>query len=246
MKASAVFWLPKAGTSADEYEDACAADPDRGYFAIADGASESSFARQWAELLVQQFVRAPAHRRRRWVSWLRPLQQQWLDQVGSRPLPWYAEMKLKQGAFAAFLGLVIRTGLCFPRMLWRAVAVGDSCLFHLGSGNLRTTFPLTRSAEFGTSPWLVGSRSPPEHMLDREKLRVRGGCCKPGDRFYLMTDALACWFLREYEADRKPWEAIDRFLDGPDAEKAFADWISDLRDKGQMRNDDVTLLVVQV
>jgi len=36
--------LPKRGHSAEEYEDAFAGDPKVGRFAVADGASESSFA----------------------------------------------------------------------------------------------------------------------------------------------------------------------------------------------------------
>ena len=40
--------LPKRGHSPEEYEDALAGDPRSGRFAVADGASESSFAGLWA------------------------------------------------------------------------------------------------------------------------------------------------------------------------------------------------------
>src|SRR6266404_6244133 len=45
------FAVPKRGNSTEEYEDAFAANPNAGRFAIADGASESSFASLWAKLL---------------------------------------------------------------------------------------------------------------------------------------------------------------------------------------------------
>ena len=41
------FRLQKRGNRLDEYEDACAGDATLGRFAIADGATESSFAGQW-------------------------------------------------------------------------------------------------------------------------------------------------------------------------------------------------------
>ena len=49
--------LPKRGHSADEFEDAFAFDPAAGRYAVADGASESSFAGLWARLLVEGFIR---------------------------------------------------------------------------------------------------------------------------------------------------------------------------------------------
>ncbi len=42
-----VLCLPKRGNTEDEYEDAWAVDPARGRFAVADGASETSFAGRW-------------------------------------------------------------------------------------------------------------------------------------------------------------------------------------------------------
>lgn len=45
------FGVPKRGHSAEEYEDAYAAALQVGRFAVADGASESSFASLWASCL---------------------------------------------------------------------------------------------------------------------------------------------------------------------------------------------------
>src|SRR5436309_5977268 len=60
MLASATaWWAPKAGNAAHEYEDAFALEAAALRFAVADGASETSFARQWAELLVDRFVHEP-------------------------------------------------------------------------------------------------------------------------------------------------------------------------------------------
>src|SRR5258708_3771982 len=122
-----IFWqapaLPKGGNSAAEYEDAAAPDPERGRLAIADGPARSSFAALSAHLLVAEFVNAPAGALAPWPTCLPALQQRWAAAVGTAALPWYAEIKLQQGAFATFLGVAAY------ELRWQAVAVGDSCLF---------------------------------------------------------------------------------------------------------------------
>lgn len=54
-----VFWLPKGGHSEEDYEDSFAFSIQKRRFAIADGATETSFAKQWAQSLVQAFVSNP-------------------------------------------------------------------------------------------------------------------------------------------------------------------------------------------
>src|SRR4051794_29142331 len=84
--------LPKRGHTPEEYEDAFAADPALGRFAVADGASESSFAGQWARLLAEGFV-APGARPWRGADWLTAPRRRWAAEVLPLPLPWYAEAK---------------------------------------------------------------------------------------------------------------------------------------------------------
>jgi hypothetical protein len=64
-----------------------------------------------------------------------------------------------------------------------------------------------------------------------------------GDDFWLMTDALAEWFLRRHELQADPAAAIRGFLERPNA-AAFTHWVNLLRDTEQLRNDDVTLLAL--
>ncbi len=231
------FFLPKRGNTATEYEDAFAGSAEQGRFAIADGAAESSFAAEWARILVEEFVRSPAGPLAEWPARLPPLRQQWLAGVSGLPLPWYAEEKVEQGAFATFLGLVVQPAN------WQAIAVGDSCLFQVREGGLLRCFPLTRSEEFGNAPWLVGSQPPPLALLPGKESLTEGDC-RPGDRFWLMTDALAQWFLQQVETGGRPWEALEPLLDQSLPGDNFAGWIEDLRNQKALRNDDVTLLGV--
>jgi hypothetical protein len=68
-----------------------------------------------------------------------------------------------------------------------------------------------------------------------------GGCGR-GTAFYLMTDALSCWFLRECEWGREPW----RILNDLGTHEGFAKLVGDLRAAGDMKNDDVTLLRIDI
>ncbi len=60
-----------------------------------------------------------------------------------------------------------------------------------------------------------------------------------------MTDALAAWFLAQAEQGERPWSII-RDLDTCDQANEFADVVSDLRTSRLLRNDDVTLIRIDV
>ncbi len=59
-----------------------------------------------------------------------------------------------------------------------------------------------------------------------------------------MTDAIACWTLSEHELEKRPWDTL-RDL-GINTSPPFEEWVTVLREKGAMRNDDVTLLRIDV
>ncbi len=89
-------WLAKRGHSPEEYEDAFATNDVAGRYAVADGASESSFSGLWAKLLVDQFVQDADRDPLRWTERLPASQNQLHTEVSRRPLPWYAEAQLQQ------------------------------------------------------------------------------------------------------------------------------------------------------
>lgn len=236
------FHVAKAGNAAADWEDAFAADTARGRFAVADGASEASFAALWARLLTEGFVSA---RGKPWrdLGWLTPLRQRWAREVDAVPLPWYAEAKRDAGAFATFLGLIFRPARTDQPPFWRALAIGDSCLFRTRRGRVLKSFPLSRSDAFGSQPHLLRSRG--GCGVERECERTLG-LWRSGDRFLLMTDALAQWFLRLTEADRKPCDEIAALLTESDPQAAFPGWVEERRRLEALRNDDVTLLSVDL
>lgn len=228
------FIEPRHGFSPEECEDAAAADARRGRFAIADGAGESSNAGPWARLLAETFVREETQP---WPGWITPLQARWAEATRpspGEPQPWFMDGRIEQGAFSTFVGL------CVGVETWHAVAVGDSCLVHMSKDDM-TPFPLTHSSQFGNSPLLIGSRQPVEGVPLRQA-RQGMGTWQPGDRLWLMTDALAKWFLHRAEEGGKPWRDFERLAGC--VPEAFAGWVSRLRSTRELRDDDTTLLGV--
>jgi hypothetical protein len=237
----AAYRAPKAGHRDDEYEDAFAPGPEAAHsgsgcrFAVADGATESSYSRVWAERLVRAAVDGRLDLAD--SSSLAVLQQEWDAALIQCPRPWFAEEKFQQGAFAALVVLELRDD---PAPVWHAAAVGDCCLFHLRGGALRVSFPLTRAADFDLRPYLIGSRSDCREVV--EHVAVGDDTWEPGDEFLLMSDALARWFLTEMEAGRRPCDEL-----APLGEPGgFRAWVDRLRRDRGLRNDDTTLLWVGV
>ena len=228
------WWAPKSGNTANEYEDAYAVKPEALRFAVADGASETSFARQWAELLVEGFVQgAPsAAELREFVS---PLQALWAEGQKGKATAWYSERKAADGAFSSLLGVTIEGDR------WRALAIGDSCLFVVRSGKVLRAFPLERAEQFSNRPSLLSSISRANAGVWSEVATVEGEL-QASDRLLLMTDALAQWFLVEAEMGRRPWAALAKVT----TPEQFAAYIDCLRAGGALRNDDVTLVSVEV
>jgi len=245
------FWVSKQGNEDSEYEDAFwprkSVERRTTCFrcAVADGATETSYSGVWANQLVRYWCRNYSA-----VAFdpdgFRNLQQRWSAIVRRRPLPWYAEEKVRQGAFAAILGLVLYDDIDRESSgrHWQAVAVGDSCLVQMRGEEVLVRFPIADSAAFTNRPHLLSS-NPAYTGQVVDHVRNMVGNWQADDAFYLMTDALACWFMRETEEGRTPWRVL-RDLNTSDEVKPFREWVETLRTKGVMRNDDVTLLRVDV
>lgn len=242
------FWVTKSGNDNIEFEDAFCPqgqiDDDTSCirFAIADGATESSFSKQWAASLTKAYCDGDltSPRSRRSSRCLRNLRDEWAKDVHSRPLPWYAQLNAERGAHATLAGLTLHENDGpHEQRTWDAIAVGDSCLIQVRGDNLLKTFPINRSTEFNNRPALLSSLSRPD---DRVRWRRTRGTWESEDSFYLMTDALACWFLNEFELGNLPWRRLHEIQP---LESDFANLIDELRSSQQIHNDDVTMLRIR-
>src|SRR6266542_3497938 len=85
------FCCPKLGNSLEEYEDAWAQRQTRTGIrvAVTDGATESSFAKLWAVLLAESYVRSDLAGAE-FFARLKPARRLWRRRLPGRPLPWFA------------------------------------------------------------------------------------------------------------------------------------------------------------
>ncbi len=101
------------------------------------------------------------------------------------------------------------------------------------------SFPLTRPEEFTTSPALLSS----VRQDVSYRLRRRSGSWRSGDRFILMTDAIGKWFMQSRRGNNRATAALLASLTDQDG---FEKWVAEERARGELRNDDVTVMLVEV
>ena len=248
------LWVPRTGCGPSEYQDAYyprVPGERRGQrlrFALADGATESLLSGRWADLLVRSYCRCPD---RQLAGALYTAREVWNRQQltypqeredAGRPIQWFEERGLAQGAHATFLGLQLtsaRTGA--KQGTWSAVAVGDTCLFHLRAGRLLASFPIDRPERFSSSPPLVTSR---RNGHPQDRVEAARGDWRDGDTFVLATDALAHWFLGAALSRSHPARELGVAASGGPAR--FGAWVEELRSRREMTDDDVTVMTVDV
>lgn len=239
---------PKSGNAESEYEDAynwrlCTREG-RAVIraAISDGATESGFSRQWARALVSDFVR---HEYRS-PGWLFHAQkraaQKWHSGISWDALPWYAQLKVQDGAFATLLGVEI----CLDDGTLEAITVGDSCLFIFRGERIRAAWPLNAPEEFGDSPILL-STNPKRNQTIRPHIHTFRRALELDDILILATDALAAMLLRAEVASAGLWQTLLSFARIQDCEQrrdSFTAWVDTMRQSSQLRNDDTTALLI--
>ena len=183
--------MPKVGSRAGENEDATAAGSE---FVFAShwsvGATEGWQSGVLANYLAQAYIQQPPSPAD-FSEWLALARAEWTPPAPSNEV-WYTEVKQEQGSYATLLGLEFRRSSDSQGLVWKSVAVGDSCLFLLRRDAFDVVFPFSTVAEFGNQPPLVPS------SLDKTcpEPEWLAGRTEPGDLFLLATDAVARFILR--------------------------------------------------
>jgi hypothetical protein len=242
------FTVAKAGNAEAENEDAylCHSSQLDGEFllAVADGATDSLFSGIWARLLVKGIPTIMASRRSRkrlskaFRRWIHALQASWVEEVSTKSLPWYAEHKLATGAHAALIG--VRVCVAETELHWEALAVGDCNVFVVEDDELRVGMPIQKAEDFGMSPFLIGTTEAANARL-RDFLVLDAGSAGSSAEFFVMSDALAHWFLAATERKQRPWRVLRKLS----SDVQFRRFVGRLRSRQWMRNDDTTIIMLR-
>jgi hypothetical protein len=248
---SSTFRSPKLGAADSEYEDASAVpgtELECASFraAIADGATEAVASGDWSDRLARSYVELCWDHRKELLGHLPLLRDEWHSSVFREGLPWYVERKLQQGSFAALLGMKLcidGPGIAHEGA-WRAFVIGDCCLFHWRNNELLKSFPYESSRDFNNSPLLLSTNSGSWTSEVAHRKAIRGRW-ERGDTFVLATDAVAQWILAEYEHREDPWLLL-RDLNDNVPGCTFYELLSKMRTEGRMRNDDATIVRIEL
>lgn len=244
------FRVPKVGARPDECDDAGypdeaerALDSETFSLALCDGATESYLSGRWAQTLSRVLATPPRLPLRRrienaravWASELLEYVRQRSE--SGRPIQWYEEPVMDRGAESTLIvGRISKRARNGESRTYLFEAIGDTNLFVVRDGQLIKKFPLTQHSEFGSTPNLISSRMG-EPIRPAERVQ---GTWRSGDQFLLATDALAAWLLRQLECGDDPWPKIQEL--GAHDTRSFTDWIDELRRDRGLRNDDTTLM----
>lgn len=210
-------------------------------FAVSDGVSKSFFPKIWSEILVSHFVEESNIKERGELT--KVCQKKWQDIIDEKiNLPetkWHTRTlyNRKEPALATFVGLQFFEG----DKSWSAWAQGDSFLFFVPEVYMdyqKDLIKLSSKAEpiiFDNFPDFVSSigNNHKGELVSYENQKIVNGT------FYLMTDALAEWFINQGEnASGKitVWQT----------QGDFERFISQAVDEEELTNDDCAILCIEI
>jgi hypothetical protein len=215
------FSVPKMGNGVEENEDALRLSEDRQMVAIADGATEGTYSRAWANFLVERFISDPFFSIESQETtpimlrdWIDRSLVEWQVKISERTTatdaPWFVARAAERGSFATLLAARFveierddcQAGGSNEIALLYAVSIGDTCAFLIRNNRLLASFPLTTPSEFLRHPQLI-STVPAQNESAAESASLLRIDVHGGDVIVFMTDALACWFLENTERQRK-------------------------------------------
>jgi len=208
-------------------------------FSVSDGVSKSFFPKVWSEILVTQFVERTDLKESELIKVCQDEWQKRIDEIVSLPeTKWFTKSQYnrKDPALATFVGLQFFG----KEKMWTASALGDSFLFFIPTGYkdyLKELVKLSSKVEpiiFDNFPDYLTSIGE-SHKGNRKD---KSGSLKDGT-FYLMTDALAEWFLNEGE------NAIGKITVWK-SQSDFERFIALAIDENKMTNDDSAILCIEL
>lgn len=205
---------------------------DAGKIAMADGASESFDAKNWAKLLVEQVIHTGIS-----DDLLCACSQEYEALHDPNTLSWSKAAAYERGSFSTLLAVEENPN----QKSIDVTAIGDSLAVWSDGRHILDSAPYSYSIQFDEKPILLSTRLEINPSLDGEAVRRVTWNYESEPRYLLcMTDALGAWFLSKVEAGDTT--AFQQLCNLPDGE-TFLQLIESERNAGHMRRDDATLVV---
>jgi hypothetical protein len=174
-------------------------------------------------------------------------QEEWQQSLQGAELPWHAVEKFRLGAFSALAWLEIQYFPIHPAygFTWRALAVGDCCLFIARNQEIYLSLPLQDPGDFGNTPVLIPSKSERMESI-KGKVQTSRGSLIMGDQLILASDAISSWIMRRSQTDRLEFLRMVRSIKNAKNGSGFSYWINGLRKSGELKNDDTSLILIEL
>lgn len=236
------FITSKSQESYSDCADNYAFDIGNNRFAISDGVSISFFSEIWSRILTHRYVenQAPID-----AKFLSDCQDEWkksvVEIVKKPEAKWFVKAKYNKQEFAAatFIGLQFIE----EELKWMVQSIGDSFLFFIPKDctdyEKIITYPTEKGFVFDNYPNYLASidnnHRGKRHISTKKNLEE--------GTFFLMTDAIAEWFVNELKENVE--KAVDLLLNIENQEH-FLQIIHTKRSDNSLKNDDTTILIIEV
>lgn len=236
------FKTPKLGLSEKECEDSYALSNPKSEtvrIAVTDGATESLFSNVWADLLAQTYIDKGSD----FLNDLQSISDHLVNQATERikQMPdtrhWFMYEKLERGSHATFAGIEF-----YNDDKIKILTIGDSCVFwrykHDGRFEM---LPELSPEDFGVFPASICNlpqtwKTLPQKEISKELTSTNVS------QIIICTDSLACWLAKKLISEPSAWEELFTISDCTN----FTNFFTNLREKKEMRNDDITLVLIDV
>ena len=219
---------------ADNY----AVNPDLHKFAISDGVSKSFFPKVWSEILVNKYVNQKDWKDEECITESQKEWQSKIDKIVNQPeTKWFTKSQYnrKEPALATFVGLQFFES----EQKWEAYALGDSFLFFIQKDSEGIEIKLSSKPEptvFDNFPdyfTSIGDKTQKGNPEIKKNNLISEGT------FYLMTDALAEWFLENTEHAKQTLHNIK-------TQEQYLETIENERKANRLNDDDSAVLIIEV
>ncbi|GEP93695.1 hypothetical protein SAMN05660909_05603 [Chitinophaga terrae (ex Kim and Jung 2007)] len=206
-------------------------------FAISDGVSKSFFPKVWSDILVKKYVNQKDWKNEEFIIECQKEWQSKIDEIVNQPeTKWFTKSQYnrKDPALATFVGLQFIES----EQKWIAQALGDSFLFFIPKDSNKIEIQLSSKVDpivFDNFPDYFSSIS---IHPQKGKVKIKERPMVEGT-FYLMTDALAEWFIQDTE------QAIQKLKNIQNQEQ-FLVTIEDERNTNRLNDDDSAVLIIDI